>query len=273
MCIAIINTSEGNVISKKTFQQCWNNNTHGAGISAVINGKIVVDKELKDWERLYDVYAKWREDKSLNIMLHFRISTHGSRNLDNCHPFMVNKGLVFCHNGIIGQVDTSNDKSDTVAFNEQYLKSLPNGFAFNPAIKQLLLDRIGYSKLVFLTSENKYSIVGEKRGLWDGGNWYSNDSYKPSAWIDYGGIKVAKKNFNTPKTEAKTDKVIQPEIFVDDSYDDWFGYSKSWSKGKSKEKICFECNSELVGHLEKHYGYCDSCLKEYGVLPSKDVLF
>jgi glutamine amidotransferase len=258
MCIAIINTAEGEAISKRKFQQCWENNTHGGGLAAVINGKLTVEKELKDWTRLWKVYRKWRNDKELNIMLHFRISTHGSRSYDNCHPFMVNKDLAFCHNGIISKVDTSNDRSDTVAFNDEYLKHLPRGFAFNQAIKQLLLDRIGYSKLVFLTSDNKYSIVGEKRGLWDGGNWFSNDSYLPSKWIDYGGIKVAK----------SAAKGVQKEIFDDTpiespyKYDDWMGFDKDLTKPK---EVCYDCQKELSGRMEHHYGYCTSCLKQYEI--------
>lgn len=280
MCIAIINTAEGMPITRKTFERCWHNNPHGAGIAASINGKLVIEKDLKDWNRLWKIYRTWREDKSLNIMLHFRISTHGSRSLDNCHPFMVNKELAFCHNGIINQVDTSNDKSDTVAFNEQYLRDMPKNFAFNPAIKQLLLDRIGYSKLVFLTADNRYSIVGEKRGVWDNGNWYSNDTYKPVAYIDYGGIKVSKSGGGSYEPQKTKDKPLrQTELFYDgeddsttdyDALDSYGFYNpKRWNY-RDPEK-CYECENELHSKLAKNYGYCDTCLRSYGVLPDSKV--
>jgi hypothetical protein len=50
---------------------------------------------------------------------------------------------------------------------------------FEPAIKHLIEERIGYSKLIFLDRHGKHEIFNEDKGLWDEGIWYSNSSYKP----------------------------------------------------------------------------------------------
>ena len=60
---------------------------------------------------------------------------------------------------------------------------------------QLIEDYIGSSKLVFLNAKNEAVIVNEKYGQEDSkypNCWFSNSTYKPSAYYDRGGVKVYK---------------------------------------------------------------------------------
>jgi hypothetical protein len=77
-------------------------------------------------------------------------------------------------------------------FNETMLKKLPKDFINNDAILDLLDEYIGYSKLLFLDKNNNHYIVGEEKGVWDYGCWFSNTGYKASKYIDYGGSKILK---------------------------------------------------------------------------------
>jgi hypothetical protein len=235
------------------------------------NGVVVVEKEMKDWKRLYKVYEDWRNRfPSAHILLHFRISTHGGINIENCHPFKVNKSLAFIHNGII-DTDIIKGKSDTNSFNELVLKELPKDFYKQQSIMDLMEYRIGYSKLVFLDGMNNYAIVGEHKGKWDNGNWYSNESYKPSKYIDFGGTKVAKSTFVSKPAEQK-------ELFYDKEVNE-FKEDTTWEKefyNNNESDIsfvkCEECNEDLNEYIEKYYGYCDKCLRDYGLLPQNHLI-
>lgn len=204
MCIAIMNPS--NVTLKKNIiRTCWDNNYHGGGL-LYINSKtkqLESFKSLTDFDALYAKYQEVRKNHSKSkVVLHFRISTHGTISVENVHPFMVSKSLGFVHNGIISQAPYSKQYSDTYMFNETMLKKLPSDFLDNQAILDLLDDYIGYSKLLFLDSDNNHTIIGEEKGVWDHGCWFSNTGYKPSKYLDYGGTKVAKGTAYTPSAAA-----------------------------------------------------------------------
>lgn len=178
MCIAILNAK--GVLSLKTFKTCWAANPDGAGLCYFDGEKIQLLKEMKSVKNFHKQYVSIRDKFPLiDIAVHFRIATHGRVNSINCHPFKVNKNTAFIHNGVISQVGTNPDFSDTYIFNETILKNLPSTFVKNTAILELLSAYIGYSKLVIISGENS-AIVNEELGAWDGGNWYSNKSYLPA---------------------------------------------------------------------------------------------
>lgn len=178
MCIAILNTK--GTISKDTLLTCWNNNNDGAGmIYTTLNNELKTYKELTNFEKFYNEYKKQRKaNKDSNFVLHFRIATSGKIDLNNCHPFKVNKNLAFVHNGMIDIEPLSNAVSDTFTFNESIIKNLGNNFLYNEAIIRLIETYIGYSKLIFLNSFNEAFIINEELGVWDKDNWYSNTTYK-----------------------------------------------------------------------------------------------
>jgi hypothetical protein len=196
MCIAILN-EPNKVIDFLTLQNCWDNNRDGAGMLYIEDNKLKTYKEMTSFKKFYDKYLKAREaDMSKKIVLHFRISTHGKVDKTNCHPFLVDNKLGFVHNGIITGLPYSNDYSDTYMFNRHILQNMPNDFLQHKGICTLIEEFISYSKLIFLDEENNSTIIGEEKGFWDDGNWYSNSTYKYSDYYDVGGKKVAKKGNN-----------------------------------------------------------------------------
>lgn len=193
MCIAILNTT--NTISKETLKQCWKSNPDGAGMIYTANNQIQIFKEMSNFDKFYKEYLKQRKsNKTSNFVLHFRIATSGKIDKTNCHPFSVNKNLAFVHNGMININQLNANVSDTYTFNELILKKLPATFLNNHAILDLIENYIGYSKLIFLDSDNEASILNEDLGHWDAdNNWYSNNSYQ----CTYTKTKAVKaKNYN-----------------------------------------------------------------------------
>jgi predicted glutamine amidotransferase len=252
MCIAILNTPKY-VLSKQTLNNCWENNSDGAGMLYIENGVLTSFKELTSFKKYFKHYKEAKKrNKSSWFVLHFRISTHGKINETNCHPFMVNDDLGFVHNGIIGGVGSSPDFSDTYLFNQTILKSLPSGFEHNEGIGKLLSDFIDYSKLIFLNSKNEWSIIGESKGHWADGNWFSNDTYKyVSQYLDYGGTKIARGSY---KYEPYTMNPVKAE--------------KSYKKNTTD---CEWCNDNIASYSFDDGCYlCKEC-KDYFGKPSVKV--
>lgn len=277
MCIAILNTKKV-TLKKQTLKNCWDNNSDGAGMLYVDNGTLKVFKEMDDFNVFYNKYLDIRKThKDSQIVLHFRISTHGKINKTNCHPFLVDKNIGFVHNGIISGMPHSNDFSDTYMFNELYLKKLPRKFEQNEAIKSLIEDFIGTNKLIFLDSDNNATIFNEKAGTWDNDCWFSNTTYKYSydGWVDYGGTKKYKGSgagygygsgwgYGTygKYGTAKQNKYGSHGSTTAKKDDDKPS-SSSLIKFADPIKHCRECGITLYkDEVEKHGDICDYCVKE-----------
>lgn len=177
MCIAIYKDKDL-TISKETLQQCFKSNPDGAGFMYAQDKELHIQKGFFTFDEFYDAYQQHEKKRAV---IHFRIKTHGKIDKANCHPFHIHKGLGFVHNGIISGFGNQ-EVSDTREFSEGILKPLVSKWGnlaiFQPAIKSLVENRIGYSKLIFLDRHGNAEIFNEQKGVWDQGVWYSNSSYK-----------------------------------------------------------------------------------------------
>ena len=190
MCIAILNTK--GAIKDEYLKNSWDNNNQGGGLLYVKNNKLIVFKSY-DYNEFKKEYKTIRKDEKVkNIVLHFRIATSGHEKYINLHPFLVNDNLGFVHNGIISGLG-NNQHSDTYQFNEM-LKKLPSDFLKNNSIVDLISGYIDSSKLIFLDNLNNFTIINENYGMWESGNWYSNNSHQQNLDFYYfGNEKVSKK--------------------------------------------------------------------------------
>lgn len=251
MCIAILNTKQ-TTLKKQVLKNCWENNGDGAGMLYIDNdNKLQVFKEMKDFNTFYNKYIDVRSKYGKrNIVLHFRISTHGKINETNCHPFLVNDNLGFVHNGMIYDVPTSTEFSDTYMFNESILKNFKDGFEYNETILDMLDSFIGMgSKLVFLNDNNDYFIVNEQAGHWNLGCWFSNSSYQQvNDWYDFGGIKKSKASAKkaTPTFDRSFHWTSNKEYYVVDE----------------QSHYCHNCDMMLYGVKEMEDNLCAWCKEE-----------
>jgi predicted glutamine amidotransferase len=263
MCIAILNTKSV-TLKKKLLNNCWENNGDGAGILYTLDGKMQVFKEMTSFDKFYNEYLRIRKEiPKQNIVLHFRISTHGKINETNCHPFLVHDELGFVHNGMIYDVPTSKDYSDTYMFNEQVLKNLKHEFEYNETMLEVLESFIGSgSKLIFLNSSDDYSIVNEKAGHWNMNCWFSNSSYKQvNDYVDYGGTKKYKSNlgFGTAASPSR----YGYKSYGYGVWSDRNDLSDFYKEDLLDEEVCEECSTKLYGEKELTHGICNGCYAEY----------
>ena len=235
MCIAILNTKKGGRLPKSQVQNSWDNNDMGSGLLWNKDGKLNVFKSY-DYDEYLDKYNELRDDKSIgNIILHFRIATSGYNGEHNLHPFLVNDDLGFVHNGVIKGLGNKTF-SDTYEFNDM-LKKYKHNFLTCDMSKFFISEYIGYSKLIFLDSKDKYTIINEELGKWSSGNWYSNDSYKQyNDYKYYGNAKVYNK--------TKTTEIDGNNTY---SFDEWYDTPPTIDMETLDEWDMFDFLCELYG--------------------------
>jgi len=197
MCV-IIHQPKGAYLTKEEAQEAWRQNPDGGGFAYLRNdGEMAVEKfmEFPSFWRAFET-ARSAYPKR-DYLIHFRIGTHGSKDLFNVHPFEVDEGLtVMAHNGIIhGVPDYHDGRSDTRVFVDEVLPGLPPGWLDNGYIVDMLEDWLGWSKLMFLTNdpalkENVY-IVNRSAGKDHNGMWWSNDSWSKPYKHTYPGNQKA----------------------------------------------------------------------------------
>ena len=252
MCIAIYKPA-GKSISKATLQACFDNNNDGCGFAYVdqlqIPNTIKIFKNM-EFAPFYEAYIKATTDHpNSNFIIHFRITSHGTTELFNCHPFMIDDNHVFIHNGIIGSVPRDKRKSDTQMFNETILQLLPYEWFKSEGIKLLLEDFIGASKLIILNINNKVVIYNEKKGAWVDGCWFSNTSYKARAvthhYSDYGYGYNYHNNNKPYKSKKKLDISNKQKCALCNMECD----SISMFNVKQDSYVCYDC-MEIIDNCE-----------------------
>lgn len=180
MCI-IAYLPAGQVITREEHDQMWSSNKDGLGIIAFKKGAVHSVKKALVADVGWNEYSKLSEDKSMNIVLHYRFGTHGTKGIENVHPFKFGGGWLV-HNGVFtGLTISDTTRSDTFAFVDTHLQPLwektKNDFKNQSADlvdKYFLSQR---SKGIIVENNGNVIILNEKGGHWDGARWFSNYGY------------------------------------------------------------------------------------------------
>ena len=201
MCIAIVK-AKGITIPEEHLKNGWTNNDDGAGFACVDeNGNFLIHKSMT-WEGFIGKYneAVEKYGDTSDFLIHFRITSKGATTLENCHPFQVDGDRVIIHNGTMSNISIAKDdpRSDTKIFAEDFLPTLPENWEDNEVIKYFMESFIGYSKVCMLHRTKGIYIFNEGKGVFVGGHWYSNESYKTARVTYYN------RNFGTNTTTNNT---------------------------------------------------------------------
>ena len=132
MCIALVKKA-GAVIENSVLVNCFENNSDGCGMAWIDTDRTIQVYKTLDYNEFIAEYNKVISTtcNESDMLIHFRIKTHGKVDVANCHPFVINDDAVFIHNGTISGLPTDPDKSDTWMFNETILQHLPVGWETN----------------------------------------------------------------------------------------------------------------------------------------------
>lgn len=214
MCICILNTKVGGRLPKNYIKNSWDNNNMGGGLLWNKEGKLLTYKTY-DYKKYLTRYNQLRDDKKVDsIVLHFRIATSGKDGKENLHPFLVNDGLGFVHNGVISGLGNVKH-SDTHQFNT-ILQGFKHDFLACQTTKSFINNYIGSSnKLLFLDKNGKHTIINEKAGHWDdlGANWFSNSSYESYNDYVWAGNKKVFKSADTSSVSKLYDTYSNSDIY------------------------------------------------------------
>ena len=171
MCL-IIASPKGARPDSNLLLQAAIDNPDGYGIVWYDNGL----KVRKGLDTLDSLDALKAIPDGAPYVLHYRWTTHGKNNTDNCHPFKLGGWGYMAHNGVL-QIPTERNTgmSDTWHFAQYWVKPY---LRQNPSYKQLLKmceQFIGHgNKLAFLTHRGDVLIANESYGFWEDNIWYSN---------------------------------------------------------------------------------------------------
>lgn len=261
MCMLCV-IPAGVMPSREKLENSALNNPHGFGFAIAVPSeqRIIVERTMDPDEsinRFLELRAQYMEGYA---MWHARLATHGSRTVENCHPFRVGKDNMtyLAHNGIIDiHIAHADDRSDTRVFAEDLLPAIGGVTALDNELVWDMLEGYTYgSKVCVLTvnpeAEHQMYLLNASAGKEDeDGVWWSNDSCYLSSF-----------SWSPKSTVAK------PYAHFNDDYDwnDGFVVDKTKSSMDSEGSKMYECpgcNKESslddIMDWENHCPKCDWC--------------
>lgn len=210
MCIIIV-ANKNKKIPNEHIKLASELNCDGFGMSASVNNKLFVYKSISmNSDDIIKLYNSIRQVATGDIVLHFRLATHGDVSDKLCHPFYVKKDLVMFHNGVIrdsvsGYSEHNKNESDTTAFVNNVLKNFKKGFQNNKTIMNMIGTSVGeYNKLCFLDSTG-------------------NTTYTSSSkWVEYNGILYSNPDIFYDGENYRYINPATMEYTTEDYYDDYY---------------------------------------------------
>lgn len=193
MCIICV--CEAKKITPEEMTNCWNANSHGAGIGWVENGQV---KYVKGFENLAELKKFYSEFTIIPHVLHFRTGTSGGYSKQMTHPFIIDDdgsldleyagtNSVLFHNGVI-----SDWKDMALTYFLSNGVKIPTGAWSDTRVLAVLCSRLGLPILDFIYG--KFTIINangtiDRYGAFtlDEGNYYSTSDYKQKTY-SYGGM-------------------------------------------------------------------------------------
>lgn len=192
MCL-LIAQPRGVTFSKADLRDYLSYNGDGFGMCVPVAGKLEIVRIVGDPKAAIAAYYALAAGKK--AMLHFRMATHGTKGVENCHPFLLTPDIACAHNGILDiEADSDKGASDTRLFCDNILAPIardnPDAL-FTADMRAILSGIIGESnRLMFMRADGKVSIVNEASGVVHRKAWLSN-TYAWSApgnkrrWLSY----------------------------------------------------------------------------------------
>lgn len=158
MCILVVKNSGVRKMTDKEIRTCGRTNPDGFGISYF--DRVIHTYHSMDIEDVIEWNKHITTD--MPVIYHFRIATHGSVKLSNCHPFTDRqKTWTFAHNGILS-IQNLPDKTDSETFFLSVLPLLnvgiePGSHKFDRVVNEVL----GCSKFAFMNNKGEIFTYGQ----------------------------------------------------------------------------------------------------------------
>ena len=183
MCLLVARLAGSNWLpTEDEFDNAWRRNPDGFGVAYANANGITVLKTLNALEA-YQILHSIPENAP--ALLHWRMGTHGSVSVGNCHPFKLPKaeGWVGAHHGVLS-IQAKGNLTDS----ETYFRTLKAAPRID--LIETFLQSTGGGKMAFLHESGEIRIANESHrdASWRTKHvWQSNDSLDgPSAFWGFG---------------------------------------------------------------------------------------
>lgn len=193
MCLLVVCSPDATP-RKKDLECASCNNPHGFGYAVIAGDKIITGRGMSAKKIIKEFLDVRKQYPSSYAMFHARYATHGVKNQENCHPFMVggDDRTYLAHNGILDiDIHATDKRSDTRVFAEDTLPAMGGVSALDDDNVWRIISKWSLgSKIAILTLDPSASdvcyIINESSGHWDNdGMWWSNSTYKQDDWSTY----------------------------------------------------------------------------------------
>lgn len=235
MCIAIYKPEGVKMPELSIFENCWESNPDGAGYAVRKDGQCHIHKGIMDWKDFEKVYdSQLKKLNGYDVLIHFRIHTHGGVNKENTHPFPITnnvkqlgKTYTVCprcmiHNGVLPITPRKNSISDTA---EMALRIAESGLT-SDKVENLIGELIGTNKIALMNGVKVY-LMGD--WIKDKGVYYSNRTYSYSIYSGgYWGKGIVSTN----------------EWWKEYGYDSYEDYRRDWSDALYKNRTHYGVDEE-----------------------------
>lgn len=145
MCVLIIKRAGIELPSDKILKMCHDANSDGCGFST--STTLFKSLDFESFKRNLKKYVKIEDD----CIIHFRLATHGSVKVENCHPFLDKEnGVVFAHNGIL-PIKSKDDMTDSEIYFRKMLIPVIKENGLGEIVDEFIESTIGCSKFAILT--------------------------------------------------------------------------------------------------------------------------
>jgi len=201
MCIIAYKPAGVDHPTKAVLKNCIEYNPDYCGYMVATGTEVLIRKGFGGLRALRKSITRVERDygidtKEFPVVYHFRIATSGLVKPQNSHPFPVSssvKDLQSCfmsaavgmaHNGIISGVGKEKNISDTQLFVRDFMSNFSFEELKSERIKNLMELGIDGDRVIVLDGSGDIVSWGD----WEESEkvWYSNDTYKESAWAGYG---------------------------------------------------------------------------------------
>ena len=238
-------------------------NPHGFGFAIVADDKIISWRSMsakKTINKFLEVRAQYPNGYA---MWHARLATHGVKNEQNCHPFVVgnDERVYLAHNGVLDVAIHANDRrSDTRVFAEDILpamggvQALDNDHLFNMLSKWATGSKVA---ILSVHPDSKYQcyLINEKSGEWDSdGVWWSNTHHRPKP------VSTIIGSYTPPSYSYTIPEYNYDWKTMREGYASLSGESEEMLSEEEFD-VCQACQNPISVVLSADYcEWCDSCV-------------
>lgn len=146
----------------------YRNNPDGSGFA--MPGQLWKDPMVKP-KKFAHILRKMIT-KDVPAVIHWRYSTSGKVNKYNCHPFRLDDGTIFAHNGTCSSTYKPTPELSDTAVLSKSAKNFDELYARCKAIAS------SGNKFAMVYPGRDVTIVGDTYGTWVKDIWFSNTSWK-----------------------------------------------------------------------------------------------